>query len=67
MEKNDQKILIYILGGTIGLLTGLAAAALLLKNQEESPENKALINSKDGLKIGFSLASILKQIAELGK
>jgi hypothetical protein len=67
MEKNDNKIFIYILGGTIGLLTGLAAAALLIKNQEESPEKKAIINSKDGLKIGFSLASILKQIAELGK
>ena len=67
MEKNEQKILIYILGGTIGLLTGLAAAALLIKNQEEFPEKKAIINSKDGMKIGFSLASILKQVAELGK
>jgi hypothetical protein len=67
MEKNDQKYFIYFIGGAVGLLTGLAGAYLLLKNQENSPEPKKLISSKDGLKITVGLAALLKQIADLGK
>jgi hypothetical protein len=56
-----------LIGGAAGLLVGLAAAYLLLKNQGSNPENTSLITSKDGLKIGVGLASLLKQIADLGK
>lgn len=67
MEKNKQRILIYAAAGVIGLLAGLAGAYLYMKNQEDSAENYSGITSKDSLKLGVSLASILKQVAELGK
>jgi hypothetical protein len=66
-DKTNQKTITYIIGGTVGLITGLAAAYLLIKNQDASSENKSIINSKDGLKIGVGLASLLKQIADLSK
>ncbi len=66
-ENNSQKNLAYIIGGAAGLLAGLAATYLLIKNQENNPEKKAIITSKDGLKIGVGLAGLLKQIADLGK
>ena len=67
MQKKENQTFVYILGGTIGLLTGLAAVYLLIKNQENSPEKTKLITSKDGLKISVGLAGLLKQIADLGK
>jgi hypothetical protein len=67
MPKKESQTFVYILGGTIGLLTGLAAVYLLIKNQESSPEKTKLITSKDGLKISVGLAGLLKQIADLGK
>jgi len=66
-EKSSHKTLTYILAGGAGLLTGLAAAYLLLKNQENDPEKKAVISSKDGLKIGVGLITLLRQIADLGR
>lgn len=65
-EKTNQITFTYIVAGAAGLLTGLAAAYLLLKNQKNSPDQKTIISSKDGLKIGVGLASLLRQIAELG-
>jgi len=66
-EKQNWKPFAYIVCGTIGLLTGVAAAYILIKNQKDAPEQKAMISSKDGLKIGVGLISLLRQVAELGK
>lgn len=67
MSEKSHKPLTYVIGGTAGLLVGLAATFLLLKNQENNPEKRAIITSKDGLKIGVDLVNLLKQIAELGR
>ena len=55
-----------MIGGAAGLLTGLAAAYLVIRNREES-EGAGPITPKDGLKVGVGLVSLLKQIAEIGK
>jgi hypothetical protein len=65
--NKKQNNLIYFICGGVGLLTGIAAAYLLVKNKEGSTENKAVMNSKDGLRIGVSLASLLGQVSEMGK
>ena len=66
-NQTNQKTITYILGGTVGLITGLAAAYLLIKNQDASSGQKTIITSKNGLKIGVGLATLLKQIADLSK
>lgn len=65
--NKNQKTIFYIIGGVVGLLTGLAAAFLLIKEQEKTPDQKSIITTKNGLKISMGLASLLKQIADLVK
>lgn len=67
MENKDNKLFTYVIGGAAGLLLGLAAAHLLIKNQEQMPDKKMNISNNDRFKVGISLISLLKQIAELGK
>ncbi|MHC1740751.1 MAG: hypothetical protein AB9897_06520 [Anaerolineaceae bacterium] len=66
-ESRNQNTKLYFIGGAAGLLLGLAAVSLLIKNQENNPDGKSIITSKDGLTIGVGLASLLKQIADLGR
>jgi hypothetical protein len=67
MEKENKNLTTYVIGGAVGLLLGLAAIHLLIKNQEKSPEKKLEISNDDRFKVGISLIALLKQIAELGK
>ncbi|HPS42129.1 MAG TPA: hypothetical protein PK040_05955 [Anaerolineaceae bacterium] len=66
IQKPDEKTLTYLIGGAIGLLTGLAAAYLINKNKEETGHALRLTRG-DGAKIGMGLVSFLKLIAETGK
>lgn len=67
MSRNPNwKSLTFLIGGSIGLLTGLAAAYLVVKKQEEGGE-KLRLTSGDGAKIGMGIATLLKTISEAGK
>jgi hypothetical protein len=65
-KKNRWKTTIFLVSGGIGLLSGLAAAYLIIKKQEESGKTLKL-SSGDGMRIGMGIASLLKMIAESGK
>ena len=53
MSNNPNwKSITFFIGGSIGLLTGLAAAYLIVKKQEEGGESLRL-TSGDGAKIGM--------------
>jgi len=65
-KKNRWKTTIFLVSGSIGLLSGLAAAYLIIKKQEESGKTLKL-SSGDGMRIGMGIASLLKMIAESGK
>lgn len=66
MEKqNDWKTKILLLGGAAGLLTGLAAAYLYIKQKEQTGQGLK-ITSSDGLKIGLNTISLVKMISEMG-
>jgi len=67
MSRNPNwKSLTFLIGGSIGLLTGLAAAYLVVKKQEEGGERLRL-TSGDCAKIGMGIAALLKTISETGK
>lgn len=67
MSQNPNwKSLTFLIGGSIGLLTGLAAAYLIVKKQEEGGETLKL-TSGDGAKIGMGIVTLLRMISDTGK
>ena len=67
MSRNPNwKSLTFLVGGSIGLLTGLAAAYLIVKKQEEGGDSLKL-TSGDGAKIGMGIVTLLRMISETGK
>jgi hypothetical protein len=67
MEKEkNYKTTILLIGGVIGLVSGLAAAYLVIKNREETGQTLKL-TSGDGARIGMGIANVLKMVAESGK
>lgn len=65
-EKPDWKTLTFITGGAIGLITGLAAAYLIIKQREETGAQLKL-TSGEGAKIGLGIVTLLKLISDGGK
>lgn len=63
-EKGNSKTLVYLLGGIVGLLTGLTAAFLYLRAREQSGETPKL-SSGQGVKLGLGIVSLLKQVSEI--
>ncbi|KAF0110958.1 MAG: Uncharacterized protein FD147_1264 [Chloroflexi bacterium] len=64
-ENSNWKTIAYIIGGTAGLLTGLAAAFLLIRKREQNLGNHKL-TSGEGVKIGLGVVSLLRMISESG-
>lgn len=63
---SNWKTKVMVMGGAAGLLVGLAAAFLFIKNRPEEKQSYK-ISSGDGMKLGIGLASFIKLIADLGK
>ncbi len=65
MNSNlDWKRRTYLVGGILGLLTGLGTAYFLVK-RAESEEVELSIGAGEGLKLGLLLLGALKQIGQL--
>ncbi len=54
-----------ILGAVLGLISGVLAAYLLIQRAEQS-QSQVKLTAQDGVKVGISVLSVLRQIAELG-
>jgi hypothetical protein len=67
MEKEKNwKATIFLVSGGIGLLSGLAAAYLIIKKREETGTSLKL-TSGEGARIGMGIVTLLKMIADGGK
>lgn len=66
INKPNWKTLTFIIGGTVGLLSGLAAAYLVVKQHEEDGDSLKF-TSGDGAKIGMGIVTLLKTISETGR
>lgn len=64
-ENSKWKTLAFIIGGGAGLITGLAAAYIFIRNRENLEEQPKL-SSGEGVKIGLGVVSLLRMIAEGG-
>ncbi|MBZ0309419.1 MAG: hypothetical protein K8I82_25370 [Anaerolineae bacterium] len=68
MENNTNNSLnIYIVGGALGLATGLVAAYLFNRAAGENEQLKTgNLSSGDLVKLGLLLLGTVRQVAELG-
>ena len=64
VEEPSWKAKALIVGGVVGALVGLGAAYLYIRNIEETGETPQ-IATKDAMTIGFSLVSLMRQIANM--
>lgn len=63
-EKSSDNFLYIILGAVLGALTGAGAGYLLSKRIEEGDEIQ--LTAGDGIKLGGSIITFLRQISNLG-
>jgi len=64
MDPN-WKMKVMIIGGVVGAVVGASAAYIYVRKLEESGE-KPGIATKEAVAVGFSLVSLLRQIANMG-
>ncbi len=64
-EKQSNTGLFIILGALLGAITGAGAGYLLTKRIQEGEEIQ--LTAGDGIKIGGSIITFLRQISTLGK
>jgi len=67
-EQADDswKIRTLVIGGLLGLLTGLGAAYLLTKRAEQKGTSLAITPGK-GVQLGVMIAGVLRSIMSLGE
>ena len=63
-EKNANYIPYIILGAVLGAITGAGAGYLLTKRIEEGEEIQ--LTAGDGIKLGGSIITFLRQVSNLG-
>jgi hypothetical protein len=65
-QKSSWKTKTLIMGGVLGLLSGLLAAFLLIQRSQQN-ETEVNINAGDGVKVGLGVLGVLKLISDLGE
>jgi len=63
-EKQSSNFLYIILGAVLGAITGAGAGFLLAQRIEEGEEIQ--LTAGDGIKIGGSIITFLRQVSNLG-
>ena len=63
LKSSNTKIL--VIGGVLGLLSGVLAAYLLVQKSQEREEDLS-ISAGDGVKVGLGLLGVFKLISDLG-
>jgi glucokinase len=61
---NNKQTRILVIGAIVGALTGLGTAYLLIQRSEE--EEGLKLTPGEGVKLGVSVFSFLRQITQLG-
>jgi hypothetical protein len=63
---NSWKVTTLVIGGVLGLLTGLGAAYLLTRRAEQKGTKLSVTPGK-GLQLGVMIAGVLRSILSLGE
>ena len=65
-QELDWKKKYILIGGIVGLMSGLFAAFVLIQRAEQR-QMTPKINAGDGVKVGLGVLGVLKLIADLGE
>ncbi|PKN88003.1 MAG: hypothetical protein CVU46_02480 [Chloroflexi bacterium HGW-Chloroflexi-8] len=65
-QELDWKKKYILIGGIVGLVSGLFAAFVLIQRAEQR-QMTPKINAGDGVKVGLGVLGVLKLIADLGE
>lgn len=65
-EKPNWKVLTLVIGGLVGLISGLTGAYLIIRKQEQTGE-PLRITTSDGARLGMGILALLKQVSDSGK
>jgi len=63
--QDNWKMRVMIIGGVVGVLTGLGAAYLLIKRAERE-ETTPELSAGEGVKLGLLVLGLLRQVTQLG-
>ncbi len=66
IQTKSPKSKILVIGGLLGLLSGVIAAYLLIQRSEQN-ERELSISAGDGVKVGLGVLGVLKLISDLGE
>ncbi len=64
--QDSWKMKVLLVGGLVGLASGVAAAYLLVQRAEKAGE-QPLLSSSEGVKLGILVFGLLRQVAQLGE
>jgi len=66
IPEDNWKPKVLVIGGVIGLLTGLLAAYLMIQRAEKD-ETKPELSAGEGVKLGVLVLGLLRSVAMLGE
>ncbi len=64
-RTNSSRSKIFLVGGLLGLLSGLLDAYIFIQKSQDNEEDLS-IKAGDGVKVGLSVLGVLKLISDLG-
>jgi hypothetical protein len=66
IPEDNWKPKVLVIGGVIGLMTGLLAAYLMIQRAEKE-ETKPQLSAGEGVKLGVLVLGLLRSVAMLGE
>lgn len=64
--EENWELKVMLVGGLVGLLTGLAGAYLLVQRARKAEEMRTL-SASEGIKLGLLVFGLLRQVSQLGE
>ena len=64
-QLEDWKVKTLVIGGVVGLFTGLLAAYLLIQRAEQE-SGQPRLTAGEGVKVGVGVLGVLKTISDMG-
>jgi hypothetical protein len=62
--KENWKVMTFVVGAVIGLVSGLIAAYVIIQRAEEE-ESHPRLSAGDGVKVGLGVLTVLRTISDL--